>query len=572
MTANGNSVLQSRITQERHNLFMAEVGSRMVVSAVIALAVLLPFYPALSKTQIALWAGYILSISTVSLLTVAYYNRHRQRESQLTVKWHAINIAMALLWSSLWCMAPFLFFTQANTEQILVFLLIVTLVSSTPSVSMGVYPDIFLSFIGPVFLSLTVYLNHYHGEQAWLIRFIPLITLASLSLFSLYIHKAQLNNIRLRIEAELAHRDAERANRSKNRFLAAISHDLRQPLQAATLYASLIRDQHDEASHQISRKLLSALHSGSELLDQLLMLSHLQSGSFTAHPRDFCLDDCVDKLINESLPQAREKGLRLHSDIEPGLRLYADPLLVTQILRNLLSNAIKYTERGEVRLNARSLNGQVQLSVTDTGIGIDPQRHDDVFDEFIQVDNAHRALENGLGLGLSIVKRLCSLSGASLELSSQLGRGSCFRLSLPAGRPLSADQQAPEPELPAHCTLRIVVVDDDVRITASLSEVLVEWGADVYAYNRLSDALTDLSRRDTMIPDVILCDGQLGEGHTALHVFQALAKLYSKDIPRVLLSGMSDARQAGLIDANATLLKPIDADTLKRTLLELSGR
>lgn len=157
--------LQDRITQERHNLFMAEVGSRMLVSAPVALAVLLPFQQAVSLGHMTLWAGYILAITAVSLLTVNYYNRHRQRESQKIRKWHAINMAMALMWSSLWCMAPFLFFSGANTEQLLVFLLIITLISSMPSVSMGVYPDIFISFISPIFLSLTAYLSYFHVEQ-----------------------------------------------------------------------------------------------------------------------------------------------------------------------------------------------------------------------------------------------------------------------------------------------------------------------------------------------------------------------------------------------------------------------
>ena len=559
--------LQDRITQERHNLFMAEVGSRMLVSAPVALAVLLPFQQAVSLGHTTLWAGYILAITAVSLLTVTYYNRHRQRESQKIRKWHAINMTMALMWSSLWCMAPFLFFSGADTEQLLVFLLIITLISSMPSVSMGVYPDIFISFISPIFLSLTAYLSYFHIEQPWFIKIIPLFTLASLSLFSLYIHKAQLNNIRLRIEAELARRDAERANRSKNRFLAAISHDLRQPMQAATLYTSLIRDQGDIHSQALSQKLLSALQSGSELLDQLLMLSRLQSGTLSAQPRHIDLAPGLQTLLDECRPLAREKGLTIHNTVGASCEVFADPLLVSQILRNLLSNAIKYTEQGSISVSSQRDGEQMILSVSDTGPGIEPQFHDEIFDEFMQLDNPHRSLQNGVGLGLSIVRHLCNLSGTPLTLSSQPGKGSSFSISLPRAHKVEKLQTAASDTLPAECSLRVVLVDDDPRITASLSEVLVEWGVDVYAYNRLDEAQAELAALSVMTPDLLISDGQLADGHTANEVFQRLGALYATAIPTLLLSGMSNAD--AVIQADATLLKPVSAEALKRQILAL---
>lgn len=338
-------------------------------------------------------------------------------------------------------------------------------------------------------------------------------------------------------------------------------------MQAATLYTSLIRDQGDIHSQALSQKLLSALQSGSELLDQLLMLSRLQSGTLSAQPRHIDLAPGLQTLLDECRPLAREKGLTIHNTVGASCEVFADPLLVSQILRNLLSNAIKYTEQGSISVSSQRDGEQMILSVSDTGPGIEPQFHDEIFDEFMQLDNPHRSLQNGVGLGLSIVRHLCNLSGTPLTLSSQPGKGSRFSISLPRAHKVEKLQTAASDTLPAECSLRVVLVDDDPRITASLSEVLVEWGVDVYAYNRLDEAQAELAALSVMTPDLLISDGQLADGHTANEVFQRLGALYATAIPTLLLSGMSNAD--AVIQADATLLKPVSAEALKRQILAL---
>ncbi|MGB2255902.1 MAG: ATP-binding protein [Spongiibacter marinus] len=561
--------LESQITRERHNLFMAEVGSRIVVSAAIALALLLPFNGAMSRADALLWTTLVLTTSAVSLLVVSFYKRHRDSESGKIKKWHAINIGMALMWSGLWCVAPYLFFHGASTDKILVFLLVITLISSTPSVSMGVYPDIFISFITPLFISLSLYLIRFHAEQSWFIKGIPLLTLCSLTAFSLFIHKAQLNNIRLRIEADIARRDAERANRSKNQFMAAVSHDLRQPLQAASLYASLIHEQGDAPSRELSEKILTAIASGGELLEQLLLLSRLQSRHFSAKPQPFSLDEHLAKLINECLPQALQKGLALHNDVQRQHWLNTDPLLFDQLLRNLLGNAVKYTERGTVRLSSHHTEKQLELTVSDTGIGIDPMRHDSIFKEFTQLASRSNDAEDGLGLGLSIVRRVCELCGLTLRVDSTPGQGSRFTVALPLAEKPSAVPASEGAPLPLGRQLRIIVVDDDPRITDALSMALVEWGADVYAFNSLAEALADLPGADEMSPDVMISDGQLANGDTANDVFAALTSRWPQPVPKIVLSGNSRGQHEQTFNADALLLKPVALPELLRRIASL---
>lgn len=234
----------------------------------------------------------------------------------------------------------------------------------------------------------------------------------------------------VRSDKAIALDQAQRANESKSRFLASASHDLRQPLQSATLYMDVSRDLgNDPKQIEIIDKSLNSLSATTEILNALLDVSKLDAGVVTRNDADVPIQDVFER-IGDIDPIAQQKGLRFKIVDSPAV-LRSDPILVETIIRNLANNAVRYTERGGILVGARSSANNVRIEVWDTGPGIPSDMHDAIFDEFVQVGNSHRDREQGLGLGLSIVRRLIDLLDGELAVRSRVGRGTVMSVTLP---------------------------------------------------------------------------------------------------------------------------------------------
>jgi len=286
-------------------------------------------------------------------------------------------------------------------------------------------------------------------------------------------------------EARRALAEAEAANLAKTRFLAAASHDLRQPLHALVLFAEALRARPQDPDQQrLVDNIAAAVGSLDGLFSALLDLTRIDAGGVQARPCNFAVGDLWQRLRVHFEPVAFDKGLALK--LMGGQHVvHADPVLVERIVRNLAANALRYAEDGGVLLTARRRGERVLLQVWDSGRGIAPADQQRVFDEFVQLGDATRAAEpgarRGLGLGLAIVKRLAGLMGADIGLKSVPGRGSVFSLSLPLG----AGELAGHPDaqaVPLGQTLHqrhIVVVEPDAEARAELAAWLRSWGATV---------------------------------------------------------------------------------------------
>ncbi|MCK0154125.1 ATP-binding protein [Alcanivorax sp. S6407] len=560
---------RERILQERHNLFMQEVGSRMVLSLLIAAGLPFFFPDTYGEMAFAVWFAMLTLIAGQSFFIVYFYNKNRHRESHRTRKWHRINVYMALIWALLWSSFPFLFLPDTDAITILTCLVILTVASSIPSVSMGVYPDIFISFITPVFLAYFAFILLHVPEAPGIIKAIPLINLLSLTIFSMFIHKSQISTIALRIEAEQASQLANKASQSKTRFLAAASHDLRQPLQAATLYAAMLKSS-DTPQPEVVEKLDAAIASCNDLLNHLLLLSRLQSQRLTPQKRIISLADTLQPVVDENLPAIRNKGLKLvMEDIEPHY-VFADAVLLARIVRNLISNAVKYTRQGEICLSTESTGESILLHITDTGIGIDESYQSEVFEEFMQIDNDHRAIQNGLGLGLAIVSRLSSLCNIPVAMTSTPGRGTRFTLTLPAagGAPVQPDPDVEDMDQPFG-NLTVLLIDDDKRVTDALAGLLESLGATVSAHQSLSPALAAL-RQTREAPSLIITDEQIGPDINAATVINAVSEMYDQPIPALVITGNTSPEfLAQLPDDIEVLFKPVGAEALTAKLTAL---
>ena len=374
-----------------------------------------------------------------------------------------------------------------------------------------------------------------------------------------------------------AEHQAQLATVSKSRFLAAASHDLRQPLQTLALLQGLLAKAvvGDKAQKLVVR-LGETLGAMSGMLNTLLDINQIEAGAVHVDIRRFPVDDLLERLRNEFTYLAEAQRLALHV-VSCGLTIESDQRLLEQMIRNLLSNALKYTKRGKILLGCRRRGGSLSIEVWDTGIGIAPASLPAIFDEYHQVDNLARERNRGLGLGLSIVQRLGKLLGHRVRVRSQLGKGSVFAIdvALPANEPaMRAERHDADKGNGAVEAVRpsgaILIVEDDPEVRELLEIFLKDEG---YRTAAAPDGIAalDLVRRGTIHPNLVLADYNLPKGMTGLQFAAELRKELRLKIPVVILTGDTSTgtlREVARGDC-AQLDKPVKLQELTQVIQRL---
>ncbi|MDO8988603.1 MAG: PAS domain S-box protein [Sideroxyarcus sp.] len=362
---------------------------------------------------------------------------------------------------------------------------------------------------------------------------------------------------------------AEAATRAKSHFLAAASHDMRQPLQAIRLFNdALSLTRLDERQMKISHNLAKSVSSLGELLNQLLDLSRLDAGMIEPQLVAIQAADLLGMIEAEFDPVFREKNLSLNLYCpRNSLALFSDETLLLTLLRNLVSNAVKYTACGGVLVSIRRRGNRALIQVWDTGIGIAPELSDSIFDEYFQIGNPERDRAKGVGLGLSIVRRLCELLGIEMGLQSRQGQGSVFELGVPlAGEPDVRAPAIPTPVSPdtlAPTRLagkRIVVVEDDAIVAESIKLSLEMAGASVALFSTAEDAL---GSEEVIAADHYISDYRL-PGMDGLQLLNTIQANSAAPIKAVILTGNTAPDQTAITQASRweVLLKPINLNKL----------
>jgi two-component system, sensor histidine kinase len=348
------------------------------------------------------------------------------------------------------------------------------------------------------------------------------------------------------------------ANRAKSRLLAAASHDLRQPVQTLTLLtqAGLRHAGPNAKLADILRQQQRALDTISALLASVLDVSKLDSGVLQPAVVDCAIGEVFDRLRSDFEPQADAKDIALV--VEPTSAAgRTDPELLRRLLGNLVSNAIRYTDAGRVHVAAASTDHEIAIVVRDTGIGIPSDEVDKIFDEFYQVDRGFQRPE-GLGLGLSIVKRLAALLGHKIDVESMVGRGTVFTVTLPRTA-LAATPTEPGTVAAVHSKGTILVVDDEVSVAHATSLLLELEGFDVRVANGKEEALEHVA---SMRPDVIISDYHLRGSETGADVVAAVRVRLRSNVPAIFVTGDTSKIPNSKL-GNATLLsKPTNVDEL----------
>jgi Na+/proline symporter/signal transduction histidine kinase len=370
-----------------------------------------------------------------------------------------------------------------------------------------------------------------------------------------------------------ARREAEQANDSKTKFLAAAGHDLMQPFNAASLFAALLEQKvKEKAPNQelsdMSQSLIQSLNSAEELLTALLDMTKLDSGALTANKQAFAIDELLKPLVNEFSILAQQKGLKL-TYLPCSLTVFSDKKLLRRVIQNLISNAIRYTHQGRILVAVKRSGQQCKIRIIDTGSGIAKDQQQEIFKEFKQLESQHNA--QGLGLGLTIVERISGLLQHPISLNSVLDKGSCFEVMVPTCLALPKSAK-PTTEIHTDNTLLlnnkiILVVENEAHTLDAIYQLLSSWGATVYTANDIPNALVICPT----CPALLFLDYHLDHGVTGVQAALQIREHWHNAIPGILSSAdRSEQTRKEAIDTKLHYLpKPIKTAALKRLIKQL---
>lgn len=481
----------------------------------------------------------------------------------------------------LWLVAIHLFWLGGSDAQRMLLWAWMIGISSAALHSLHAYLPAYFAMVGPVLLGLLLAVLVHGAIDTWAVLAVLLLGA------TLYIHFAvSLRRLlwdSLRQAHQLAHLSeslkrekdlAVKLSQSRSRFLAAASHDLRQPVHALSLFVGALKQNSNPAqSAQILQHVSSAVDAMGAMFNALLDISKLDAEQLQPQWQTVDLRALLTRMSADHSLQAQAKGLRFVCDLPPSegaqaspaaLTVRSDPALLERVLRNLLSNALRYTAQGGVLLRARQRHGRIELLVADSGVGIARARRAEVFDEFVQLHESGQ----GLGLGLAIVHRLSGLLGLRLRLRSRPGRGSLFTLMLAPHDEGAAAAPSPlaQPQLGGEL---VIVLDESAEIRQAMSTLLSAWGLGVISASNVDELMPQLMDVSA-VPRLLLCDYRLGGGDTGSGAIARLRELFNSDIPAVLLSGdTSTARTEEALDQGLTLLqKPLTQVQLRTAVTQ----
>lgn len=508
-----------------------------------------------------------LAIRRMGFRTLAGAHATPQRKlriAQLLRGLHALTNASAVLFF------PYL----SDLGRTMVTLILAGLTTGAIGTSGGYLP-VYLAYAGPVMGALMVgwSITPFNGEDQWLAKAMaPLLLAFTLVMVGLArdnfrsFRKAIAKRIeedRLNQQLRTALDQAETANAAKTRFLASASHDLRQPLHSLSLFFATLRLQ---VSKQENIHLLNhidqALTALQTQMNTLLDMSKLDAGMVKLEWRSFPLRLLLEQIQTTYAPVAQQKNIALTISCEPSLLVKSDQEQLCRVLRNIVDNAIKYTQHGGVHIDATATDEHIVVRIADTGCGIAPELHKQVFEEFFQVDNPERDRSRGLGLGLSIVRRLATLLYLELELNSAPGTGTAMALRIPkgSGQVYQAAEREPKDAQQSMPMCQVLVLDDEAAVRAGMEALLKRMGCQVMLAASTEEALQLTRERQ---PDLVLADLRLRNTESGITAVRQLRQRYP-NLPAIIITGdtapdrLRQAQAAGL----PVLHKPVASDAL----------
>lgn len=524
--------------------------------------------------------AWLLGLLTVVLLRLGAFQRFRRYGITIdnAPRWSVAAVISSGIAGAAWGTLSLLVFDPQDPLRLAILAIVVSAMMASSTNSVGAYWPASLAFSVLSTSAFTIQCLLDDSPSFRLLGILGILYLAFTTSYARSIARTIRESLLLRFENQAlvsslqeAKERAEAANLSKTRFLAAASHDLRQPIHAMNLCLPVLRRLIPDTSPggvtmaTVTERLQASLDTMGKLLHVLLDISRLDAGALAPRLEPCSVGHFLQTIAHQAQSQAETKGLVLRV-VDRDHWVLCDAAMLQSMLSNLVHNAVRYTDRGGVLLGTRQRGDRIWIDVWDTGRGVPADEVPKLCEEFFQASNADRqhSQTRGFGLGLSIVQRMAQLCGGELQIRSHLGRGSRFSIALPlcrAGGPATAT--AASPKAP-HRPRKLLVIDNDVQILAAIQDLMQSWGHQVIVAKNLDEALSKAVRHADEI-EMALVDFHLGEQTTGVDAALMLRRLLKRNLPLVLLTGDTSpdvsqcAEQAGV----QVIYKPVKPDTLQ---------
>ncbi len=543
----------------------------IVGSAVIAWI----FWSKVPDYQLLVWLGFIIVI-----VLGRWLSSHNASKTTITAANSRYWLRLYAFWSLLtglhWGVVPVFFLSSTPDIYTLFICILYTGYVAAGTSTNTTFSASFYAFALP---ATGMLVGRFFYEGGWFYSSVGIMIslyfvincLLSRNAQRLFIEARELNykNMKLMDDLVVQKDTAVKATLSKDRFLAAASHDLRQPLHSAGLLLSAL-SQH--ISNEKGRELLEDLEQNNEALSHsfssLLDMSKLDAGVVTASEQHIALSDLLRSIFRDYRLRATEKKLKFSCEDAPYI-VHTDSVLLERILRNLISNAINYTAKGSVSILITELSGQhIRVLIQDTGIGISHDELDNIFSEYYQINNPERDRNKGFGLGLAITKRLCAILEMPLFVSSRAGHGTIFALYLNKGDPEKAKEKEEQvwPLSDLSDTV-VLVIDDDINVCHSMKSLLESWQCEVHTVDSAEQAIKCVVA-NSLEPDLIVSDYRLRENKTGAQAIEQVCDELNCHIASIVITGdTSPERLKNLTDSGYTVLhKPVSPARLRSAI------
>ena len=569
--------LERKIYHEQTRLIYNQ-GPVLVVGATLCAIFITTFlWRELPHSTLLFWLATICVSTLVRLWGIFAYFKADERTRE-RARWGPLFWLGTFTAGIIWGAWPIIFYPIYSTEYLLLISSIFAGMVAVSAASGSIYLPSFLSFSVPLIMPLAT-MHMASGNDALVLTGLLLIMFLAVNFFLAarghsqfkQLLRSQFQNAELMLRLGEEKRIAERAVIAKSRFLAAASHDLRQPLHAMGLFLSALRQREfDDKKLEIIDDMEKSSEALNGLFNSLLDLSRLDAEIIDFNPSHITAEEMFNGLRIQFVQQAAEKKLQLLVAPEKHV-FYCDAILLERVLRNLLSNAVQYTATGFVSISCfDDKDGSKLIVLEDSGMGIPSENTEDVFSEYYQLNNLNRDRNKGLGLGLAIVNRLCELMDISLEMHSEFGKGTVFKLVVPGGDPAQIKPRFRFENTMQAKDRRVLVIDDEPQVLQGMRYMLESWGCNVMLAESVRDALKIIAITD-FVPELIVSDFRLGDNQDGIDAVASVCECLESNIPAIIISGdtsperLKQVKETGLL----FLHKPVAPDELHQHMQSL---
>ena len=580
--------ISNSATVEQYKLLMQHLPQVIGASFITYCIMVYYLFSKTGSTSLIVLLGLAFVLSA---FRASSYLKHRQSPVNVgnLAKRQKLMAIYALGSGALWGYLSLTGISDDDPETSLFVIMVLTGLVASATASLSHVPRLFACFVLPTMLPAAIKYSTLESHSSVWVSALIIIYLIVSYRFSKEIMNSALQGITLKLEnsdlvenltneklrAESALKQAEQSNFAKSKFLAAASHDLRQPLHALRLFTTTLESKNkDNSNSELANNIGKSVTALEGLFEALLDISKLDAGIVEHIEQDFELQAMLDRVSVGYRELASKKGISFNAEYNSHF-VHTDPILLERVIDNLVLNSIRYTDEGTVSIVTGTSDESVLIGISDTGCGIPRDKQTEVFEEFVQLTNPERDRSKGLGLGLSIVKRITNLLDIPLTLTSSPGTGTTVELTIPIGKAVypvfPGDKLAPvEHQLEA---LFIVVIDDEEQARLAMTLLLEQWGCAVLAAANVEDTLIALEEYEYE-PDAIIADYRLRENQTGIQAIEKIRLQLDSIIEAIVITGEVDLTK--LLEINergyATLSKPCDPVQLRTFLAQCTSR